>query len=323
MKSSYVNLIQVVRILNDGLYHDGDSMGATLNLTRSAIWKIIKKLTNYGIKIDSIKGKGYALLEPLVLLDINSINENLLDPVDLSLFEVIDSTNQYLKSFKAIKKPKICLTEMQTQGKGRFNREWYSPFARNLYLSCLYPFQKDVSELAGLSLLTSLAVVQTLRDLRIEEGLSVKWSNDIVYNNKKLSGNLIELQAETHAACQAIIGIGINVNMLSKTNDPISQPWISMQQIMNQYVNRNELCALLIMHLLTYLKEFDKSGFAPFVETWNRLDCLVNKPITLKNVNNHFVGRMLGVNDQGYLLLELSTGEVRAFSSGETTILKK
>lgn len=315
------NLTQVVNILSDGHYHDGDSIGEQLQITRSAVWKIIKKLENYHVKIDSIKGKGYALAEPLVLLELDKIKTHIAQ-ADLYLFEVIDSTNQYLKSFKNIKAPKICIAEKQTQGKGRFNREWHSPFGKNLYFSCVYPFQKDVSALAGLSLLTSLAIVKTLKQFGINDKLSVKWSNDVMYDNKKLSGNLIELQAETHAACQAIIGIGINVNMLGDADDFISQPWISMQGILQKYIDRNDLCSLLISNLLEFLQQFDANGFSPFVEQWNQLDCLVNKVITLKNVNQHFVGRMLGVNEQGYLLLELSNGEVRTFSSGETTILK-
>lgn len=320
-KNSHDNLLEVVRILSDGHYHDGDTIGELLQITRSAVWKIIQKLLQYEIKIDSIKGKGYALSEPLILLDSGTIQKNSVN-IPIHLFESIESTNHYLKLFKNLKIPMVCIAEKQTLGKGRFNREWHSPFGKNLYFSCVYPFQKDVSELAGLSLLTSLAVVETLKQFGIEDGLSVKWSNDVMYQHKKLSGNLIELQAEAQTACQAIMGIGINVNMLNATTAAISQPWTAMQAILNHYVDRNLLCARLITNLFSHLKKFEQEGFVPFVGRWNQLDCLVNKTITLTNVNQEFVGRMLGVNDQGYLLLELANGEVRTFSSGETTIMK-
>ena len=319
IKNPHDNLIQVVQILNDGQYHDGDSIGEMLQITRSAVWKIIQKLLTYQVKIDSIKGKGYALLEPLILLNREHIQKKF-PQVDIHLFVSIDSTNQYLKLFKQVKSPIVCLSEKQTAGKGRFNREWHSPFAKNLYFSFLYPFQKDVSELAGLSLLTGLAVVATLKQFGIKEGLSLKWSNDVMHNHKKLSGNLIELQAETHASCQAIIGIGINVNMCE--GEGISQPWTSMQNILQNYIDRNQLCERLIFNLLDYLMRFDQYGFQPFVNEWNQWDSLVNKTIALKNVNQTFSGRMLGVNEQGYLLLELATGEIRTFSSGETSIMK-
>jgi len=322
-KKPHESLAKIVHILSDGRYHDGTSIGESVQMTRSAVWKTIKKLVNYGVKIDSVKGKGYILPEPLVLLDINNIKKNIANNMDIVLFETIDSTNHYLKSFKNIKTPKVCIAEKQTHGKGRFNREWYSPFGKNLYFSCLYPFQKDVSELAGLSLLTSLAIVKTLQHFGIQDLLSVKWSNDVVHDNKKISGNLIEVQAETHAACQAIIGVGINVNMLHDDSQAISQQWTSLGKILGQSVDRNVLCSVLINYLLAYLQRFDTGGFAPFVKEWNELDCLMNKTISLNNVNNQFVGRMLGINNQGYLLLELPNGDVRTFSSGETTILKK
>src|SRR3990167_5786654 len=188
------NLIKLVTILNDGEYHDGNSIGQTLQLTRSAVWKTIKKLQNYGIKIDSIKGKGYTLVEPLLLLDPLIIKNKIYDSIDLMVFETIDSTNLYLKQFKNCKQVKVCLAEQQTAGKGRFERAWHSPFGKNIYMSCRYPFKKDISELAGLSLLTSLSVIKTLNDIGIKDHLFVKWSNDIVFDGKKLAGNLIEVQ---------------------------------------------------------------------------------------------------------------------------------
>lgn len=317
------NLIKLVKILNDGQYHDGDSIGEKLQLTRSAVWKSIKKLQNYGIKIDSIKGKGYLLQESLLLIDQNEVKNNIANNIEITVFETIDSTNHYLKQFKNNKHPKICIAEQQTAGKGRLNREWHSPFGKNIYLSCLYPFQKDVSELAGLSLLTSLAVVKTLNEMGVKNHLSVKWSNDIVIDSKKLAGNLIEVQAETHAACQAIIGIGLNVNMLHDEDNNISQHWTSVRHILNRYMDRNDLCIRLINHLMSYLKIFETKGFEIFVDEWNKVDYLKNKFISLNIFNEKVVGKVLGINAQGYLLLQLPDGNVRVCSSGEASLIRE
>jgi len=318
------NLIKVVSILNDGEYHDGTSIGDKLHMTRSAVWKTIKKLENYEIKLDSVKGKGYALLEPLLLLDVNKIKKHLEYPrVDLCVFESVDSTNEYLKTFKNNRSIKICLAEQQTKGKGRLNREWFSPFAKNIYMSCLYPFQKDVSELSGLSLVISLAIVKTLKHYGVSQKLSVKWPNDIVYENKKISGSLIEIQAETHGVCHAVIGMGVNVNMLNVERKQISQAWTSIQKILNKYVDRNELCASLINHLLEYLHLFESEGLAAFVDEWKQADCLTDQVISVTNINESVEGKVVGINEQGHLLLQMSGGKTRAFSSGDTTIVKK
>ncbi|HEX2549829.1 MAG TPA: biotin--[acetyl-CoA-carboxylase] ligase, partial [Gammaproteobacteria bacterium] len=232
-----------------------------------------------------------------------------------------DSTNNFLKKFKNTKVPLICLSEHQSKGKGRLNREWHSPYGQNIYFSCLYPFQKDVSELAGLSLLVSLSVVHTLKKMGISDFLTVKWSNDVMYNQKKLSGNLIEVFAETHDVCEVIIGIGINVNMLNDAN-VITQDWTSMREILGCYIDRNLLCTELIKILFNYLQRFNQFGFEKFLPEWHEIDGLLNKTIRLQNVNQEVTGRVVGINAQGYLLLELATGEIRAFSSGQTSILK-
>lgn len=322
-KKLNANLVKVVNILNGGEFHDGTTMGEKLQMTRSAVWKTIKKLESYQIKLDSVKGKGYALLEPLVLLDIRKIKKNIAHPVDINVFESVDSTNEYLKTFKNNKTIKICLAEQQTQGKGRLNREWFSPFAKNIYMSCLYPFRKDISELSGLSLVMSLAIVDTLKNIGVDKNLSVKWPNDIVYDNKKISGSLIEIQAETHGACHAVIGVGVNVNMLNVERGCITQEWTSLQKILNAYVDRNYLCGKLINNLLDYLQRFEAEGFLPFVEEWKSADCLTDQMISVSNVNEVVEGRVTGVNEQGHLLLELKNGKTRAFSSGDTSIVKR
>ncbi|MBX3708304.1 MAG: biotin--[acetyl-CoA-carboxylase] ligase [Gammaproteobacteria bacterium] len=322
-KKLNVNLVKVVSILNDGEYHDGTTIGKKLRMSRSAVWKIIKKLESYNIKIDSIKGKGYALLEPLLLLDVNKIKKNITNKkIDFSLFESIHSTNEYLKMFKDSRSIKICLAEQQTHGKGRMNRTWYSPFGKNIYMSCLYPFRKDVSELSGLSLVMCLAVVKTLKQSGVHDGLSVKWPNDIIYSNKKLSGSLIEIQAETHGACQAVIGIGINVNMSHDKDGQITQAWTSLQNILNTHMDRNILCINLIDNLIDYLHRFDTQGFSPFISEWMGADCLTDQVVTIKNVNQSVVGKVAGINEQGHLMLSLEDGKVRAFSSGDTSIVK-
>lgn len=323
IKKMNVSLVKVVNILNDGQYHDGTKMGARLEMTRSAVWKIIKKLQNYDIKIDSIKGKGYALLEPLILLDAKKIKKALeKEKFNLTIFESIDSTNDFLKNQKNTNDIHFCIAEQQTQGKGRLHREWHSPFGKNIYLSCLYPFQKDISELGGLSLIVGLAVVKTVQHFGFMNA-KMKWPNDIIYDNNKLAGVLVEIQAETHGTTQAIIGIGLNVNMTTAKSKDIHQVWTSLKKISGNDINRNEVCIMLIKNLLHYLNQFNQSGFRLFMDEWKSADSLFNQEITVKNVNDKIQGKVLGINDQGHLLVELPNGIVRGFSSGDTSILKK
>src|SRR3990167_4156138 len=100
MKELNKSFIKLVHILRDGHYHDGTTLGKQLNMTRSAVWKVIKKMQKYQINIDSVQGKGYALLEPFILLDKNKIKKKLdtKHPIVLQIFERTTSTNDYLKT---------------------------------------------------------------------------------------------------------------------------------------------------------------------------------------------------------------------------------
>ncbi len=316
-------LPQLMLILSDGEFHDGTALGEKLQITRSAVWKIMKKLERYGLQFESIKGKGYSLREPMILLEDKLIRAHLQDKkLRLHLFESLDSTNIYLKSLQSNRTIQFCISEQQTEGRGRLGRDWYSPFGKNIYLSCLYPFQKDVSELAGLSLVVSLAVLRTLQQFGIDQDVHVKWPNDIICQMKKMAGSLIDVQAESNGASQAIIGIGINVNMLHEQGDNISQPWISMREVSGTYMDRNQIIGGLINHMLAYLNRFDKEGFNVFIEEWNAAEGMQNKKIALKTLNETISGVVTGINAQGHLLLKMHDGQIRAFSSGDASIQK-
>lgn len=323
LKKTNASLQNLIKILNDGDFHDGNTLGLQLKMTRSAIWKLIKKLIHYGIHVDSVKGKGYCLREPLILLQQDQIESHLKNATSqIRIFEKLDSTNDYLKMQKNIKTPLFCFAEFQSKGKGRLNRVWYSPFGKNIYFSCRYPFKKDVSELAGLSLVIGLAVIKVLQKWGLNHKLCVKWPNDVYYEAKKLAGILVEIQAESHdCITHAIIGIGMNVNSSQKDQDHISKPWTSLGQILDGYIDRNKLSADLINHLMEYLLEFEEKGLKFFMDEWMNADCLIHRTITLKSAEEEWQGIVQGINAQGQLLLQLSGGGVRAFSSGEVTVV--
>lgn len=217
----------------------------------------------------------------------------------------------------------VCIAEKQTKGRGRFNRYWHSPFAQNIYLSCLYPFKKDISELTGLGFVVGLAIAEALKFYKLADDLCIKWPNDIVYEGKKLAGSLIEVQAESHGYCHAVIGLSVNCNLLEDSQDKINQPWTSLVNILGSYIDRNDLCIRIINNLVLYINRFEKSGLNSFLKEWEAKDFLFNKQITLSSYNKKTSGMAMGINDQGHLLLKLDDGEIESFSSGDTTILKE
>lgn len=321
MKYLSDNLVKVSSILSDLNFHDGDAIGSKLNITRAAIWKIIKKLEEYGIEVNSIKNKGYSLHEPLLLLDKEKIVHEIANPnIPIDIFESIDSTNNFLKKNLFSEKRRIAISEYQTQGRGRMGRNWQSPFGKNIYLSLSYLFDKDVSELHGLSLVVGIAVINAIKEIGITEPmLQLKWPNDGVYQGKKFMGNLVELLSESHGYTKAVIGIGINVNMDS--NSDIEQEWVSLKQIINKYIDRNILCISLIHNLNYSLEQFEKYGLTYFTNQWQELDSVKDSKISLNN--QQITGIAKGVDQFGNLLIDIGDGNIKNFSSGEVTFSNK
>ena len=258
-------------------------------------------------------------------LDVTRIAEQLdlfeKKQVHMEILQSVDSTNDYLKTHNSNKQINICLAEQQTQGKGRLGRSWHSPFGENIYFSCDYSFHKKIHQLSGLSLVIGLAVFKTLKEFRLTKNLFVKWPNDVVWGKKKIAGTLIEVKSEKQRTCQVIVGIGINVNMLTAARK-IAQPWTSMQQISQQPIDRNLVVAKLISYLIRYLKTFDEEGFTSFAKDWIKYDCLKRKKIKVKNSGEETIGKVIGIDSLGHLVIELSKGSLRIFSSGDTSLVK-
>ncbi|OGT59030.1 MAG: biotin--[acetyl-CoA-carboxylase] ligase [Gammaproteobacteria bacterium RIFCSPHIGHO2_12_FULL_42_10] len=324
MKKFSTTFTKLVNILNDGNYHDGTTLSSRLQISRSAVWKAIQKLEKYGIPVHAMKGKGYALAEPLILLNQKTIKRGIQTAnIDFTIFESIHSTNTYCVPQPRIKNKNIsiCLAETQTGGLGRLQRSWHSPFGQNIYLSCTYSFQKDVSELSGLSLVISLAIIATLKAAGITQSLAAKWPNDVLYNKKKLAGNLIMVQAESHGQCRAIIGTGLNVNMMHAPHAAISQSFTSLRKMTGQPFDRNRLCSLYINTLIQYIKNFEKYGLIYFLNEWEAVDYLKNKTITLINNGNETAGLMAGVNHLGHLIVQQKDGTLHAISAGDVKVI--
>jgi len=336
MKKLSATLKAIVKQLNDGEFHSGASLGEALNISRNAIWKHINQLVKYGVAIESTQRMGYRLKSPLILLDGKKIKQSMatlppltktpLNPAikvgKLEILGSIPSTNDYCRTQPSVDGLHICLAEHQSKGKGRFGRDWHSPFGANIYLSCGWPVEQDVSNLSGLSLVVSLAVITALTDYGIAD-LSIKWPNDIVWQGKKLGGILIELQAESHALTQVIIGIGLNVNMSHADTSHISQPWTSLQTILSAAQDRNKIVGLLLARLMHYITLFTQYGFGHFSQQWLQYDNLLHRKIGLKVGKDIIYGIAQGTNSQGYLLLKNDQNIIQAYSSGETTLLKE
>jgi len=242
----------------------------------------------------------------------------------LNLLDTVDSTNDHLKQFVDQQKlPRICITECQTHGKGRHERQWYSPYGDNIYLSILYPWHAELDQLTGLSLVIALSVCDAIEaNCKLPQSLTVKWPNDIVAQHKKLGGILIEVVSGAEGQCAVIIGIGVNVNMYQASEDHIDQAWTSLYEITDHYHDRNRLCAGIINQILKDVPKFQKSALDEFMPPWKPRDYLYQRDIKLRSHQTCYQGQGAGINAQGHLVLKFEDGHQQAFSVGEASLLK-
>jgi len=164
-----------------------------LGVSRSAICKQLRGLSELGLQHSAVSGKGYRLDKPLELLAHSKINailgeQNKALISALEIHDTLNSTNSYLVEKSQIMRFQVLfvLAEHQTAGKGRRGRQWVSPYGNNIYVSILWRFQQGGNRRhGGLSLAIGIAVIRALKQHNIND-VGLKWPNDIYSQGKKL-----------------------------------------------------------------------------------------------------------------------------------------
>ncbi|MBT2371366.1 bifunctional biotin--[acetyl-CoA-carboxylase] ligase/biotin operon repressor BirA [Pseudomonas fluorescens] len=313
-------MLTLLRLLKDGRFHSGEALGAALGVSRSAVWKQLQHLeAELSLPIHKVRGRGYQLAAPLVLLSADDISANAPTPAwPVYISDSIDSTNaEALRLVEGGRvAPFLVLSERQTAGRGRRGRKWVSPFAQNVYYSLVLRIDGGLRQLEGLSLVVGLAVMQALREVGVR-GVGLKWPNDVLVGQKKIAGILLELVGDPADVCHVVLGIGINVNM-QKTVE-VDQQWTSVQLETGRAVDRNYLVARIGMQLKAYLDRHQASGFSAIQAEWEQSHLWQGKPVSLIAGVNQIDGVVLGIDGQGALRLSVD-GVEKTYSGGELSL---
>lgn len=287
----------------------GAELARRLNVTRAAVWKQIEQLRRLGAPITAAAGSGYRLAWPFEPLDAERIRSEL-DAATrrrlgaLSVHWQIDSTSTELRRReRAPAGIEVCLAELQTAGRGRRGRAWYSPLGGNLYFSLRRGFDAGMGALSGLSLVAGVAVIEALGDCGVA-GIGLKWPNDVLADGRKLAGILVELGGEFLGPCQAVIGVGINLRLPARARARIDQPAIDLAGVGDGKVpSRNRLAARLIVRLAGALDRFETHGFGAFADAYARCDLLRERRVRVLAAGAVREGVATGVDPRGALLV--------------------
>jgi BirA family biotin operon repressor/biotin-[acetyl-CoA-carboxylase] ligase len=302
----------------------GEMLGESLGLTRAAIWKQVDQLRRAGLQVSAAAGSGYALDRPLELLDAQRITSLLHSEYDrdlesLVVLRTVGSTNRWLQDQGEVH-GRVCFSEVQTDGRGRRGRSWYSPLGAGLLFSIGWRFDEQPASIGCLSLVVGLACARALESLGID-GIELKWPNDLIFRGAKLGGILVEMRGEAHGAVELVIGIGINYRLPDHEDGGVpDRPVIDLDAICDgSPPSRNATAAALVASLQDALAQFAQTGFAGFADDYRQRDALVDERIQVEGTEEMIVGSHGGIGDDGALLVQTDAGLQRVYA-GEVSV---
>ena len=235
--------------------------------------------------------------------------------------DAIDSTNSYLRELLQKKKLEtftVVSAKSQTNGKGQMGSTWTTESDKNLIISILINNSvENINQIFDLNIIVALSVIAVLNSENIPN-LSIKWPNDIMSENKKIGGILIENLIKENGAINSIIGIGLNVNQTHFENLPKAS---SLKNSMQMDFDIDLLIEKIVVQLKDNLKNLDNFKQI-YWNDYNNLLFKKNIPTVFQNANkNKFMGIIQNVNTDGTLNLLLENDAIQSFKIKEISML--
>lgn len=213
----------------------------------------------------------------------------------------------------------VVLAEQQTKGRGRSANKWLSAKGHSILCSVLLTQCKLNAEI--LPLAVAIAAAETVGKCAKTEA-KIKWPNDVILNNKKVAGILVESKkVAEHTAY--IIGIGINCHQHKKDFlAELKKTATSIDIESGTFTDRISLTKRLLTsidHWLTAAESDEKK----IVEQWQKLSTQLNHRVALVYDKKRFAGHCIGIDPQQGLILQLDSGAIRMFHAAQTTIVRE
>ena len=221
----------------------------------------------------------------------------------------VDSTNEYIKQLlKDAPEGTVVLADVQTAGKGRNGRHWYSPEG-GLWMSVVLNYCDN----SLMPLCAAVAVCEAFRPYDIT--LGIKWPNDILLNRKKVAGILTEIVGE-----KAILGIGINLNVRNfpgELADKASSILVETRKHLNAQVLYQDLCHSVDRNYQC-LKE---TKIDELLEKWRDYTVMIGRDVRIELPDRIVTGKVLDIDQQGALLVLCADYSVEHIIAGDCTLL--
>ena len=235
--------------------------------------------------------------------------------------DAIDSTNSYLKKLlnkESLNDFTVVTSKHQTKGRGRNGNIWIDKPSLNLSFSIYKTFKNfDVDKKFMLNVISSISVHETLKKYNLHD-LTIKWPNDIMTGDKKISGILIENNIKGNNINYSVLGIGININQSEFENLP------KATSIFNETGKLNcvETIAYELQKIL--IKNFDQIKFAEH-ELINNYNSLLYRKNETSNFSTYDMsklqGKIINVDKSGGITIRKSNNQLSKYSENEIKLI--
>ncbi len=300
---------EILDYLGECSWVSGEEMASRMGISRAAVWKQIKSLRAKGFEIESSTKRGYRLVSKPDLLDPDLLCSGLTTRSlgrELYCHRDVDSTNEVARSIAAqCKDGTVILAETQTAGRGRLSRPWNSPKG-GIWMSLILKPEIPLAQAYRINMAVSVALARAIHGLYgLKAG--IKWPNDLLINERKLCGILMEISAEVDRLDYALIGIGINANV-DVLDFPEDWRATSLSKELGHNISRTEL----VQRILQEIEEaYDKMGSEEIYEEWRDRSATLGRHVRIASASGDLEGVVVALLRDGALCLKTDRGTKR------------
>ena len=297
--------LPVLERLSKGNLMSGSDLGASLNVSRAAIWQRVEYLKTLGVQIDATD-IGYQLKHPVHLPDLNIIQEQVSLALDLD--PEVSSTNTLVLEARI---ERCLITLYQVKGRGRRGKQWIAAPGHALMCSMGVWIDSGVQDLAGLSVDLGVSLTQTLNGLGVDARL--KWPNDLWVDHRKLAGVLMELYGDQDKTF-VVVGFGLNLwptpgvdASIASVSDLIDRQWTDSDT------------ALLINKLERTIRNYPSHTSSDRIRRYNEVGLLNGREVQVTGVQRSISGIAQGIDEFGRLCIFTDSG-AKYVSAGDVSV---
>ena len=229
----------------------------------------------------------------------------------------VTSTNDYARQLgqSGVKEITVVLADHQSEGRGRLDRSWCSPAAKGIYVSFILR-PKNIEKISVLSFVLAAAVVAALRDIT---PVTIKWPNDLMVDDKKIGGLLVEAESSSTNFEFIIAGLGLNIN---GNSDELPPEATSLYLKTKKEYNLGDIFNIIVTEFIARYRLFNSDNLKVILEEIKTNTRTLKKPVKILIKDNWIEGFAFDLADDGALIVQDKNGDLRKIRSSEIIHLR-